>query len=440
MWANLDAPEPERGARAREPQPDDRRTRTGGPGLHGRVHGTPERLSTTMARHPFHDVAIVRRVQHAAGARARGSRLPLDHVRGRARRARRRRRGDPRHRRRRRRARQRLRVPVAHRPGVAVDVAAWASPRCSRPRRAIANGLATIVLIAAGSAGVYTDRASTAPWTRPAQRVRRAVRHVHRRRVRAHRPPPHAPLRHDARALATVAADHPQQRPRATPRPCYHGRGPFTVQDILDSRMVADPFHLLDCAMTSEGGCGAGARPAPTVRRDLPKQPVYVLGGNTDHFGPVVPAPAVVGPRRQRPARSHRRARRPPGRRGRVRRVGPRSRRRRRVRVLRPVLVRDHPPVRGVRLLRGGRGRRLRDGRHHRARRPLPDHHRRRHSCRSATAARSCRCSSGSSAACSSCAASARPCRSTAPRSRCAPTAVPAPCSPTCCCSGRSAP
>jgi len=33
---------------------------------------------------------------------------------------------------------------------------------------AIANGLATTVLIAAGSAGVYTDRASTAPWTRPA--------------------------------------------------------------------------------------------------------------------------------------------------------------------------------------------------------------------------------------------------------------------------------
>ena len=34
-------------------------------------------------------------------------------------------------------------------------------------------------------------------------------------------------------------------------------RGPFTAEDILASRMVADPFHLLDCSMTSEGGCGS---------------------------------------------------------------------------------------------------------------------------------------------------------------------------------------
>ena len=33
---------------------------------------------------------------------------------------------------------------------------------------AIAAGSATTVLITAGSAGVYTERASTAPWTRPA--------------------------------------------------------------------------------------------------------------------------------------------------------------------------------------------------------------------------------------------------------------------------------
>ena len=38
--------QPERGARAREPQPDDRRTRTGGPGLHGRVHGTPDEVES----------------------------------------------------------------------------------------------------------------------------------------------------------------------------------------------------------------------------------------------------------------------------------------------------------------------------------------------------------------------------------------------------------
>ena len=40
------------------------------------------------------------------------------------------------------------------------------------------------------------------------------------------------------------------------PEAVYYGRGPFTPDDILESRMVADPFHLLECSMTSEGGCG----------------------------------------------------------------------------------------------------------------------------------------------------------------------------------------
>ena len=39
------------------------------------------------------------------------------------------------------------------------------------------------------------------------------------------------------------------------PDAIYHGRGPFTTADILASRMIADPFHLLDCSMTSESGC-----------------------------------------------------------------------------------------------------------------------------------------------------------------------------------------
>ena len=54
--------------------------------------------------------------------------------------------------------------------------------------------------------------------------------------------------------------------------------------------MVADPFHLLDCAMTSEGGCGLVLDRGRPRRRPRPKPPVYVLGGNIDHFGPVVPA------------------------------------------------------------------------------------------------------------------------------------------------------
>ena len=79
---------------------------------------------------------------------------------------------------------------------------------------AIATGLASTVLISAGSAGVYTDRSSTAPWTRPshefvapfgmftaAEFALIARRHMHR-------------FGTTPEALATVAGDHPQQRPR----------------------------------------------------------------------------------------------------------------------------------------------------------------------------------------------------------------------------------
>ena len=149
---------------------------------------------------------------------------------------------------------------------------------------AITNGLASIVLISAGSAGVYTDRASTAPWTRPthefvapfgmftaAEFALIARRHMHQYGT-------------TPEALATVAATI-RNNGHVNPEACYFGRGPFTTQDILDSRMVADPFHLLDCSMTAEGGCALVLARAD-VARDLAHDPVFVLGGNTDHFGP----------------------------------------------------------------------------------------------------------------------------------------------------------
>ena len=118
--------------------------------------------------------------------------------------------------------------------------------------------MATKVLVLAGTAGVYVDRASTAPWTRPssefvapfgmftaAEFALVARRHMHRYGTKPD-------------ALAAVAAVI-RNNGHVHPGAIYRGRGPFTTQDILDSRMVADPFHLLDCATASEGGCGLGA-------------------------------------------------------------------------------------------------------------------------------------------------------------------------------------
>jgi acetyl-CoA acetyltransferase len=148
---------------------------------------------------------------------------------------------------------------------------------------AIVTGQCSTVLIAGGSAGVYVDRTATAPWTRPpnefveewglftaAEFALIARRHMEVYGTR----PEH---------LATVAATI-RNNGSVNPDAVYAGRGPYSVADILDSRMVADPFHLLDCCMTSEGGCGLVLTTAERAR-DLRQAPVYVLGGALDRFG-----------------------------------------------------------------------------------------------------------------------------------------------------------
>ena len=49
------------------------------------------------------------------------------------------------------------------------------------------------------------------------------------------------------------------------------------VADVVSSRLVADPLHLLDCCIISDGG-GAVVIVAPEVARDLPNRPVWILG------------------------------------------------------------------------------------------------------------------------------------------------------------------
>ncbi len=148
----------------------------------------------------------------------------------------------------------------------------------------ITSGQADVVLIAAGGAGIYTDRAATAPWTRPANELvvgyglftAAEFALIARRHMITYGTTPEH--------LATVAATI-RNNGHINPRAVYYGRGPFTPEDVLASRMIADPYHLLDCAMTAEGGCGL-----VLVRADraasLPQPPVWILGGGSDSFGP----------------------------------------------------------------------------------------------------------------------------------------------------------
>jgi acetyl-CoA C-acetyltransferase len=50
-----------------------------------------------------------------------------------------------------------------------------------------------------------------------------------------------------------------------------------TIADVVNSRMIADPLHLLECCMISDGG-GAVVIAAPEVARNCPKRPVWILG------------------------------------------------------------------------------------------------------------------------------------------------------------------
>jgi acetyl-CoA acetyltransferase len=54
-------------------------------------------------------------------------------------------------------------------------------------------------------------------------------------------------------------------------------RDPLTVEDVLASRMISWPLHLLDCCLVTDAG-GAVVLTAAERARDRKKKPVYVLG------------------------------------------------------------------------------------------------------------------------------------------------------------------
>ena len=57
----------------------------------------------------------------------------------------------------------------------------------------------------------------------------------------------------------------------------FVGTGEITVRDVVESRMIADPLHLLDCCMISDGG-GAVVIASRDVARGTRKPPVWILG------------------------------------------------------------------------------------------------------------------------------------------------------------------
>jgi len=60
-------------------------------------------------------------------------------------------------------------------------------------------------------------------------------------------------------------------------------KGPLTIDDVLNARMVCDPFGLFDCCLVTDGG-GAMVVVARERAKDFPKKPVYFLGGGMAHW------------------------------------------------------------------------------------------------------------------------------------------------------------
>jgi acetyl-CoA C-acetyltransferase len=71
--------------------------------------------------------------------------------------------------------------------------------------------------------------------------------------------------------IKVAASHHAQHNPHAMLRDVV------TVQDVLDSPMIADPLHRLDCCVISDGG-GAIVVTRPEIARSLARPRVRVVG------------------------------------------------------------------------------------------------------------------------------------------------------------------
>ena len=80
--------------------------------------------------------------------------------------------------------------------------------------------------------------------------------------------------------ISVVTRYHATRNPEAVQAMtdlAFQGTGEISVEDVVDSRMIADPLRLLECCMVSDGG-GAVVIAAPAVARDTRKPPVWIIG------------------------------------------------------------------------------------------------------------------------------------------------------------------
>ena len=89
-------------------------------------------------------------------------------------------------------------------------------------------------------------------------------------------------LTHEQLASVAVA-----QREWAGKNPRAMYRDPITVDDVLNSRVISYPFHLLECCLVTDGGGALILTKAERVG-DFPTKPAYILGTGESVESPMI--------------------------------------------------------------------------------------------------------------------------------------------------------
>ena len=85
-----------------------------------------------------------------------------------------------------------------------------------------------------------------------------------------------------AEDIAQVAV---AQRFNASLHPAAQERAPISVEDVIASKLISDPLHMLDCSLISDGGAAMVVTTASRAAR-LQQRPVYVrgMGGTYSYY------------------------------------------------------------------------------------------------------------------------------------------------------------
>lgn len=89
-------------------------------------------------------------------------------------------------------------------------------------------------------------------------------------------------MTHEQLAMVAVV-----QREWAGLNPRASFRDPITVQDVMNSRLIAYPFHLFECCLVTDGG-GALILTSAERAKDFPNKPVYILGSGESVESPMI--------------------------------------------------------------------------------------------------------------------------------------------------------